>query len=185
VTTAARPDPLYLRIAGEIRRRIASGDLRAGDRVPSTREITRQWGVAMATATKVLATLRDEGLVRTVAGVGTVVERAPRQPEAAASEHGPRRDRIVHAAVGIADAEGLEAVSMRRLAAQLGVGAMSLYRYVPGKEALVHLMAEAVFRQHPLPEPGPDGWRAPRGTTGSCTTGTPGCRRSSRSPGRC
>ena len=58
----------YLRIVGEIRERIASGRLRPGDRVPSTRQITQQWGVAMATATKVISTLRDEGLVDTKPG---------------------------------------------------------------------------------------------------------------------
>ncbi|MYQ91987.1 GntR family transcriptional regulator, partial [Streptomyces sp. SID4946] len=39
-------------IVGELRRRIETGELAPGERVPSTREITRQWGVAMATATK-------------------------------------------------------------------------------------------------------------------------------------
>ncbi|MYR86592.1 GntR family transcriptional regulator, partial [Streptomyces sp. SID685] len=58
-------------IVGELRRRIETGELAPGERVPSTREITRQWGVAMATATKVLTELRREGLVRAVPGVGT------------------------------------------------------------------------------------------------------------------
>ena len=53
----------YLRIAAEIRDRITRGELRPGDRVPSTRQITQKWGVAMATATKVIAVLRDEGIV--------------------------------------------------------------------------------------------------------------------------
>ena len=56
--------PPYARIAAELADRIAAGELRPGDRVPSTREITRTCGVAMATATKVLASLRDQGLVR-------------------------------------------------------------------------------------------------------------------------
>ena len=47
-----RTDPPYLRIAAEIRRRIAVGELRPGDRVPSTRRITRKWGVAMATGSR-------------------------------------------------------------------------------------------------------------------------------------
>ncbi|MBZ4324459.1 GntR family transcriptional regulator, partial [Streptomyces huiliensis] len=68
------------RIVTEIRRRIEAGELAPGDRVPSTREITRQWGVAMATATKVLTELRHEGLVRAVPGVGTVVAAPPRRP---------------------------------------------------------------------------------------------------------
>lgn len=53
-------------------------------------------------------------------------------------------DRIVAAAVAVADADGLEAVSMRRIAADLGVGAMSLYRYVPGKAELLDLMLDSV-----------------------------------------
>ncbi|MCZ0996054.1 winged helix-turn-helix domain-containing protein [Streptomyces noursei] len=60
---AAQPDPPYRRIADEIARRIADGTLAPGDRVPSTRRIAREWGVALATATKALTTLRLEGLV--------------------------------------------------------------------------------------------------------------------------
>ncbi|MFF2779691.1 TetR/AcrR family transcriptional regulator [Streptomyces sp. NPDC058052] len=53
-------------------------------------------------------------------------------------------DRIVGAAVALADAEGLDAVSMRRVAGELGVGTMSLYRYVPGKTELLDLMLDRV-----------------------------------------
>lgn len=73
-------------------------------------------------------------------------------------------DRIVDAAVRIADQEGLDAVSMRRVATHLGTGAMSLYRYVPGKAELLDLMLDRVrFPDRPAHEPGePDtgGWRA-------------------------
>ncbi|MER6130620.1 TetR/AcrR family transcriptional regulator [Streptomyces sp. NPDC001815] len=55
-------------------------------------------------------------------------------------------DRIVEAAVQIADAEGLEAVSMRCLSTALGTGTMSLYRYVPGKGELLDLMLDRVQR---------------------------------------
>ncbi|MFC7741015.1 TetR/AcrR family transcriptional regulator [Nocardiopsis composta] len=48
-------------------------------------------------------------------------------------------------AVGLADAEGLSAVSMRRVARELGVTVMSLYRHVPGKAELVALMCDAVL----------------------------------------
>ncbi|PVC89715.1 TetR family transcriptional regulator [Streptomyces sp. CS090A] len=77
-------------------------------------------------------------------------------------------DRIVTAAIAVADAEGLAAVSMRRLSTELGTGTMSLYRYVPGKAELLDLMLDRVLGE-PLPdEPGrpaadhpvPDDWRA-------------------------
>ena len=54
-------------------------------------------------------------------------------------------DRIVSAAVAVADAEGLAAVSMRRLSTELGTGTMSLYRYVPGKAELLDLMLDRVL----------------------------------------
>ncbi|GEC06703.1 TetR family transcriptional regulator [Streptomyces spinoverrucosus] len=76
---------------------------------------------------------------------------------------GPRpaytRADIAAAAVRIADAEGLEAVSMRRVAAELGCGTMSLYNYVPRKEDLYELMVDAVSGEHELWEPSGD-WRA-------------------------
>ncbi|MFF3322941.1 TetR/AcrR family transcriptional regulator [Streptomyces sp. NPDC002889] len=53
-------------------------------------------------------------------------------------------DRIVTAAVELADTEGLDAVSMRRLSTELGTGTMSLYRYVPGKAELLDLMLDRV-----------------------------------------
>ena len=69
-------------------------------------------------------------------------------------------DAIVTAAVALADAEGVDAVSMRRIAAELGVGTMSLYRYVETKDDLLDLMADQV-----MGEDGPSGpmageWRA-------------------------
>jgi AcrR family transcriptional regulator len=53
--------------------------------------------------------------------------------------------RIVRAAIEVADAEGLAALSMRRIATALGVGAMSLYRYVPGKAELIDLMVDEAY----------------------------------------
>ena len=147
----------YARIVAELRRRIASGELRPGDRVPSTRQLTQEWGVAMATATKALSTLRQEGLVRAVQGVGTVV--ADGRPPRAATGQELTRERIVQAAIEIADAEGLAAVSMRRIATDLGVATMSLYRHVPGKDDLTVLMADAAIAGEPLPDVPPPGWR--------------------------
>ena len=171
--------PPYLRIVEEIRRRISEGLLNPGDRVPSTREITREWGVAMATATKTLATLRQEGAVRAVPGVGTVVASpTPARPVLArpsgetagpTSGHGPRetsgheeplsRERIVTAAILVADREGLAAVSMRRISTQLDASTMSMYRYVRGKDDLLGAMVDAAFAEFPPPSQSPPGWR--------------------------
>ena len=68
-----RPDPPYLQVVAQIRGQIRTGLLREGDMVPSARQMTREWGISLATATKVLAALRSEGLARGVPGVGTVV----------------------------------------------------------------------------------------------------------------
>ncbi len=57
------------------------------------------------------------------------------------------RDRVLAAAMSLADAEGLAAVTMRRLAADVGVEAMSLYHHVPGKEGLLDGLAEAVLAE--------------------------------------
>lgn len=54
-------------------------------------------------------------------------------------------EQITHTAIRLADAEGLTAVSMRRIAEKLGVSAMSLYTYVPGKAELIDLMVDATL----------------------------------------
>ncbi|WP_127501810.1 TetR/AcrR family transcriptional regulator [Actinoplanes solisilvae] len=54
------------------------------------------------------------------------------------------RDQVVDAAIGIADTEGLAAVTMRRIAQDMGAGAMSLYTYVPDKDRLIDLMVDRV-----------------------------------------
>ncbi|MEU1403910.1 TetR/AcrR family transcriptional regulator [Streptomyces sp. NPDC005728] len=68
------------------------------------------------------------------------------------------RDDIAAAAVRIADAQGLDGVSMRHVAAELGCGTMSLYNYVPRKEDLYELMMDAVSAEHEPWEPSGD-WR--------------------------
>lgn len=154
----------YQRIVSALRGRIEQGDLRPGDRVPSTRQITRDWGVAMATATRVIATLRDQGLVDTYPGAGTVVRSPAARPSAsrppsAPREHDLTRDRIIAAAVALADADGLATLSMRRVAAELGAATASLYRHVPSKDALVLAMTNAVFADPPFPPLPPGRWR--------------------------
>jgi AcrR family transcriptional regulator len=70
-----------------------------------------------------------------------------------------RRAKIVAAAVRIADAEGVEAVSMRRLADELGVATMTPYTHVESKDELIDLMRDAVAAEMILPEPITDDWR--------------------------
>ncbi|WP_225731876.1 MULTISPECIES: TetR/AcrR family transcriptional regulator [unclassified Nocardia] len=67
--------------------------------------------------------------------------------------------RIAEAAVTIADAEGLDAVSMNRVAGEFGVSGMALYRYVPGKSELIELMVESVLADRPDLSGAGDGWR--------------------------
>lgn len=66
---------------------------------------------------------------------------------------GPRptlsRDRVVRAGIEIADAEGLDALSMQRVATRLGAATMALYRHVPGKQELVLLMLDAAVGAPP------------------------------------
>ncbi|MET9318517.1 GntR family transcriptional regulator [Kribbella sp. NPDC003505] len=145
----------YQVIAAELRRRIEAGELRPGERVPSTRALVRDFGVAMATATKALQVLQADRLVHASPGVGTVVGPPPRSRRTAA---GPDdlpdldRDEIVRMGIAIADAEGLAALSMRRIATELGVSTMALYRYVGGKDALVVQMVDAAIGEFPLRE---------------------------------
>ncbi|MFT3765963.1 MAG: TetR/AcrR family transcriptional regulator C-terminal domain-containing protein [Minicystis sp.] len=141
------------RIAAELRGRIRSGALRQGNLAPSARQITREWGVALATATKVLALLRREGLVRARPGVGTVV---------CAGERGPdlSREKIVQAGIAIADDEGIASLSMRGVAAELGVPTMSLYRHVASRDELLLLMADAALAEDPPPRRAKRSWRA-------------------------
>ncbi|CAM5719507.1 hypothetical protein SALBM135S_06229 [Streptomyces alboniger] len=112
----------------------------------------------MATATKALATLNQEGLVRAVPGVGTVVS-GPGRERPRPPHHGLTLDRIIRAAIALVDAEGLAALSMRRVATDFGVSTMALYRHVASKGELVRLMSEAVFDGEP-PGARPRGWRA-------------------------
>lgn len=64
--------PPYRRIAARIKERIERGELQPGDRIPSVRDIIRDDGVSVATATRVAAVLRAEGYAQTIAGIGTV-----------------------------------------------------------------------------------------------------------------
>lgn len=88
----------------------------------------------------------------------------------AASHHRSTRDRpaktplsedaVVDAALAILKSEGLEAVTMRRVAAALDTGAASLYVYVPGREGLLHAMQDRITAAIELEPPDPARWRA-------------------------
>jgi len=74
------------------------------------------------------------------------------------------RERVLKAAVRLADREGLEAVSMRRLGTELGIEAMSLYTHVRDKDDLLDGMIELVIREIPIHRDGAD-WKASLRTT--------------------
>jgi AcrR family transcriptional regulator len=67
--------------------------------------------------------------------------------------------RVVEAAIALADAEGLEAVSMRRVAQELAVVPMTLYTYVPDKSALLDLMLDRIYLEMPRAETMRRPWR--------------------------
>ncbi len=68
------------------------------------------------------------------------------------------RHRVIEAALALVDAKGIEALTMPALAAQLGVGTMSLYRHVDDKDDLINGMAAAVFGAVTVPPGAPDDW---------------------------
>lgn len=68
-------------------------------------------------------------------------------------------DLIVRTAIEIADASGLPALSMRRVAERLGVGTMSLYTYVPGKAELLDVMLDTVYGEVVTPAATEGSWR--------------------------
>ncbi|MGI5482131.1 TetR/AcrR family transcriptional regulator [Streptomyces lavendofoliae] len=100
---------------------------------------------------------------------GTVSAVAPGDPAGRrASDRGRHgklsRERVLVAALGVVDAEGLPALSMRRLGSELGVEAMSLYRYLPGKSALLDGLVEALYQEveerlAPQGDSGASSWR--------------------------
>ncbi|TYB69938.1 GntR family transcriptional regulator [Nonomuraea sp. PA05] len=155
--------PPHARITADIKQRVADGRLRPGERVPSTRQLARDWNVALATAAKALTLLAREGVVVAEPRVGTVVAERPGTPAkprpGTTAEHELTRRRVIGAAIEIADAEGLSELTMRAVAGRLGAATMSLYRHVGGKDDLVMLMVDAAFAEFPLPAERPEGWR--------------------------
>ncbi|TSC25301.1 TetR/AcrR family transcriptional regulator C-terminal domain-containing protein [Corallococcus sp. Z5C101001] len=150
----------YQRIVEDVKKQVRAGALQPGDRLPSTRELARQWKVALATAAHAMRVLAQEGVVKALPRVGTVVAGGASRTGAARGTAESTRERIVRAAITMADDEGLPALSIRGVASKLGLPVMSLYRYVASKEVLLVMMAEAAFAEEPLPREPPQGWRA-------------------------
>jgi AcrR family transcriptional regulator len=92
---------------------------------------------------------------RTIALLWGTRERGARGPRP-----GLTVEQIVAAAIAVADATGLAGLSMRRVAERLGVGTMSLYRYVPSKAELLDVMVDRVAGETARPEHMPGDWRA-------------------------
>ncbi|WP_017596628.1 TetR/AcrR family transcriptional regulator [Nocardiopsis potens] len=115
-----------------------------------------------ARAYRARAAARDRDEHGADAAAGPAEER--REPAPAPGAERPRagglsRDRIVRAAVRIADSEGLDTMSMRHVAQALGVQVMSLYHHIDGKDELIDLMVEAVFGEGGEADGGGD-WRS-------------------------
>jgi AcrR family transcriptional regulator len=94
------------------------------------------------------------GLPASIEAAWGVRERPNKGPRPALS-----LERIVAAAVRVAATDGLQAVSMSRVASELGVSTMSLYRYVAAKDELLTLMADLAYEGPPAPRGPEEGWR--------------------------
>ena len=76
------------------------------------------------------------------------------------------RERILRAAVALADRDGVDSLSMRKLAQELGVVPMALYKHVANKEEMLDGMLDVVVGEIDPPRPTPTG--RPRSASGSC-----------------
>ena len=81
------------------------------------------------------------------------------QPKANEQRAPLSRERVLRAAIDLADAGGIGSLSMRRLAQELGVEAMSLYHHVANKDDILSGIADLVVEEYEIPNPGPD-WKA-------------------------
>jgi AcrR family transcriptional regulator len=85
-------------------------------------------------------------------------QRAPDRPSRRRREP-ISREAIVTAAIGLLDREGLAALSMRRLAEELGTGAASLYWHVGSKDGLLDLVLDQIIGEAKIPDPDPAHWQ--------------------------
>ncbi|WP_438006898.1 TetR/AcrR family transcriptional regulator [Sorangium sp. So ce321] len=102
-------------------------------------------------------------MARDASGTGETIPGLVWMRERPAGPSRARMAEIVAAAIRIADAEGLEALSMRRLAEAVNAGAMSLYRYVANKDELIELMVDAVLVESEVPAGASGDWRVDLG----------------------
>src|ERR671931_2103331 len=85
-------------------------------------------------------------------------QRVPQRP--ATRRRDPiTREAIVEAALRVLDAEGLDGLSMRRLAEELDTGASSLYWHVGSKDGLLDLVFDKVIGEQKVPDPDPERWQ--------------------------
>ena len=89
-------------------------------------------------------------------------ERRERTRARGRARHALSAEAIVETGLRIADEDGLEAVSMRRIASELSVGTMSLYHHVSDKDELLELMADAISAELLVPGEILGDWRAAR-----------------------
>ena len=90
------------------------------------------------------------------------------------------RDAIVEAALVLLERDGLQGLSMRRLAQELGAGAASLYWHVGDKEELLSLLLDRIVGEAEVPEPDPENWQGTVKELGP--RGPPDCSRSAATP---
>ena len=88
-----------------------------------------------------------------------MASRAPSRVERSEPRRPLSRERVLRAAIDLADREGITALSMRSLAREIGVEAMSLYHYVERKEDLLAALGDMVMQEIELPEAGPGEWK--------------------------
>lgn len=156
--------PLYLQMAEALRRRIATGELAPGDRLPPVRELARRWGCTPGTVSRAYAELRREGLVVGHRRGGTrvapsplhapdtrwrwasLVNRAERYLlEALGAGHAPEE---AQAALGVALARWQEASQPRPRALHRAARQASL-RFAGSHDLVVEQLAHHLHRQHP------------------------------------
>src|SRR6202011_1775405 len=96
--------------------------------------------------------------LRCMLGPGELNQMATQAKRAAKRRAALTRERILRAAISLADRDGIESLSMRKLGQELGVEAMSLYNHVRNKVDMLDGMVDVVFSEIDLPADGID-WR--------------------------